>query len=125
MTCYVCLEECDEKSPCECGQLVHEECLMKVQKNNCTICKKPVDIEILESGEDGEYEECEGINNTSAIIIMLMISFVFYIISGYVGKCVVIMFRPVDNFAYFWTPIHLACSFIVTIVITFLSKIFY
>lgn len=47
--CYVCMEICDYKSPCECNIHVHKKCLEKIGKENCTICKKVFeeDISIL------------------------------------------------------------------------------
>ena len=43
MSCYVCLEECNDESPCECKHLVHETCLHRACKSqniiHCTICK--------------------------------------------------------------------------------------
>ncbi len=41
--CYICLENCDYKSPCECNQPVHKVCLRAAREYNnmCTICKSP------------------------------------------------------------------------------------
>jgi len=41
--CYICLENCDYKSPCECNQPVHKKCLRDARRYNnmCTICKSP------------------------------------------------------------------------------------
>jgi hypothetical protein len=46
--CYICFEYCDTKSPCECDEYVHMNCLIKFAKKNnkdsvvCTICKKEI-----------------------------------------------------------------------------------
>ena len=43
--CYICLEKCNEVSPCECKKNVHLSCLTEFiiknkLQNHCTICKK-------------------------------------------------------------------------------------
>ena len=38
--CYVCLQDCDNKSPCRCESYVHKECLNKIGKSYCTVCKE-------------------------------------------------------------------------------------
>ena len=41
--CYICMEVCSTKSPCECASYVHQDCLIQFLKTsgnmNCTICK--------------------------------------------------------------------------------------
>jgi hypothetical protein len=53
--CYICLEECDTKSPCRCSAVVHGECLKQVEKKNCTICnnrlKYPKVVQLEGTGE--------------------------------------------------------------------------
>lgn len=45
-TCYICLEECHESSPCQCQATVHQTCLeeyrSKSANENCTICQGPL-----------------------------------------------------------------------------------
>jgi hypothetical protein len=120
MKCYVCLEECNNKSPCECGAYVHTECLEDIKKQNCTICKKKLDIDI-ESDDD---DECFDNDDLYAIILFILCGFLFFIISGWIGKCFLVMFRPVDNFIYFWTPEHIVCSFVIMIIVALISKMF-
>ena len=46
-SCYICLEECDNTSPCKCQAVVHHKCLWefnsKNQKSKCTICQRGFD----------------------------------------------------------------------------------
>ena len=43
MSCYVCLEECEERGACLCRMRVHDTCRLRVvresQANACSICK--------------------------------------------------------------------------------------
>ena len=62
MSCYVCLEKCNEKSPCECEHLVHKECLHETCQSqhiiHCTICKSRLDNYVFRSetvSKNGEY----------------------------------------------------------------------
>jgi hypothetical protein len=61
MSCYVCLEECNEKSPCECKHLVHEECLHQVCKSqhiiHCTICKSNIDGYVFKNSASSKNED--------------------------------------------------------------------
>lgn len=45
-TCYICLEECHETSPCECQATVHTTCLREYcstsKHSHCTICQGPL-----------------------------------------------------------------------------------
>ena len=49
--CYVCLEECETKSPCECQMPVHERCLSEAhhvsQRKNCSICHSAIQVKNL------------------------------------------------------------------------------
>ena len=44
----VCLEECDQQSPCKCQTEIHKSCLIQMQlempHKNCTICHLPLKI---------------------------------------------------------------------------------
>ena len=88
MTCYVCMEECNEKSPCECGTHVHQECLENIKKQDCTICKKELDIYIECEDPDPCEDPCDPCEDESAcvIVIFVMCIFVFYVLSGWIGK---------------------------------------
>lgn len=115
MACYVCLEECDEKSPCECGALVHVACLKKVKKKNCTICKTPLNRLTLETNDvevedDAEVEDNIDIYVERCVAFAVFIIFVCYLVAGWVGKCFLLLIQPVENFANFWTLEHAVCS---------------
>lgn len=47
-TCYICLEECHEVSPCDCQAPVHKKCILKYHltsgKTHCTICQSPLQL---------------------------------------------------------------------------------
>lgn len=42
--CYICMNPCEERSPCECASFVHLECLCAFLKlsrhSHCTICHR-------------------------------------------------------------------------------------
>lgn len=79
--CYVCLEECDHKSPCDCGQPVHEKCLHDVRRHHslCTICKRSY----WDTKED--TEEVKTLSNRSICCLLLLIPFI-YVMSGLTGQ---------------------------------------
>jgi hypothetical protein len=47
MSCYICLDKCDNRSPCLCEAPIHLECLKQLRSHNrrnkihdeCSICK--------------------------------------------------------------------------------------
>ena len=52
MTCYICLEDCESESPCQCKAKVHIKCLMEysiaTKTSECSICKQRMEqIEAL------------------------------------------------------------------------------
>lgn len=79
-TCYICLEECNTTSPCECKAPVHHKCLWQYNRkssaNKCTICQ-------------GEFQQ---VFNQCLIIMggILSILFlcIFYIVGGVLGEFV-------------------------------------
>jgi len=78
--CYICLEECNTASPCECKAPVHRKCLMtfniKSKKSNCTICQvkfqDPLVVKWVLTALTG--------------IFIIISSVVFYIFCGFVGE---------------------------------------
>ena len=133
----MCLEECDEKSPCECGALVHVVCLKKVNKPNCTICKTPlnhfipkinefaIDVDVgVEVEVEVEVDDDIEIYVERCVAFALLISFVCYLIAGWVGKSFLMLFYPVENFALFWTFEHAVCSLVTLGLISFLMCLF-
>ncbi len=97
MSCYVCLEECNEKSPCECEHLVHEECLYQTCKSqhivHCTICKghlegyvfrntgssKNNDYNIIDSESDSDSDEDILTNRIYCLEISKLTYKIFYL----------------------------------------------
>jgi len=79
-TCYICLEECETTSPCECEAPVHHKCLWQFNRKSgaekCTICR-------------GEFEQ---VFNPCLImiggILALLFIGVFYIFGGFFGEFV-------------------------------------
>ena len=79
-TCYICLEECDGVSPCECKAPVHHKCLCQYRRksgtNKCTICQ-------------GEFQQvfklCRCILGT---ILTLLFICMFYIVAGFMGELI-------------------------------------
>ena len=47
-TCYICLDNCEIKSPCSCKSYVHIECFKELERNNqgrkCGYCRKYISI---------------------------------------------------------------------------------
>jgi hypothetical protein len=100
MSCYVCLEECNEKSPCECEHIVHDKCLHQTCKTqsiiHCTICKshlggysfknsssKNSDYNIIESNDsdsDSDSNDSVDLNNSYYIEISKWKYYIFYFI---------------------------------------------
>lgn len=78
--CYVCLEECDHKSPCDCGQPVHEKCLNDVRRHHslCTICKRTY-------WDTEEVEVKTKLSNRNICCLLLLIPFI-YVMSGLTGQ---------------------------------------
>lgn len=79
-SCYICLEECNTTSPCECKAPVHRKCLMtfniKSKKSNCTICQgnfqQPLIVKWVLTALTG--------------IFIIISSVVFYLCCGFIGE---------------------------------------
>ena len=104
MECYVCLEECNYKSPCECGSPVHEECLKKIDSPNCTVCKDTLYIEIEEEPEiEDETQTCnyKGIlcKHVSVFLISTIITwFRIFHSRDLITELLIFLFKAVDLF---------------------------
>jgi len=78
--CYICLEECDGVSPCECKAPVHHKCLWQYRRksgtNKCTICQ-------------GEFQQvfklCRCILGTMLTLLFICM---IYIMAGFVGELI-------------------------------------
>ena len=89
MDCYVCLEECDHKSPCECQTHVHEKCLHEVKqyhKKRCTICRsKYTDTSSEDSDTDTDTDTDYDRRQTVCyvgIVLVILIYLILYTIYG-------------------------------------------
>ena len=88
--CYVCLQECEEKSPCQCEIPVHPQCLQQINKEFCTICKNPlsgtfyITIEEMEEEPMPEQKKCRSVcarglcKYISLGIVSMIITFTSY-----------------------------------------------
>ena len=72
MSCYVCLKNTSNKSPCVCRAPIHQKCLYQMQKkmhlDHCTLCLEPFD--------DGDE---------SARMIWILLGVVFYLLWSHNG----------------------------------------
>lgn len=87
MDCYVCLEECDHKSPCQCRTSVHEKCLHDVKqyhKKKCTICRSKYTDTSSEDSEDEDSEDDPGLGGYNGrqtmCYIGIILAFIIYLI---------------------------------------------
>jgi hypothetical protein len=90
MDCYVCLEECDHKSPCQCRTSVHEKCLHDVKqyhKKKCTICRSKYTDTSSEDSEDEDSEDEDedseisaGYGRQTMCYIGIIVAFIIYLI---------------------------------------------
>lgn len=84
MDCYVCLEECDHKSPCQCQTHVHEKCLNEVKqyhKKRCTICRGKYTDTSSEDSEDSEKSSDSGTDRRLTMCyIGIFVAFIIYLI---------------------------------------------
>ena len=111
-TCYVCLEECEDKSPCKCAHPLHSECLSALQanSNHCTICTwRFTNIDEDEDEDDDDDDDEDGVYFYFDLAAFLFAMFGFYVFSGYIGKCFVMPFYNVELLP-FWTVEHFLCS---------------
>lgn len=83
--CYICLEECDHKSPCDCGHPVHEKCLEDARKykNMCTICQDKFSDNSSEDSEDSDPW------NPRTSWLYCCLSPLIYVLSGFAGQMLI------------------------------------
>ena len=118
--CYICLEECEDVSPCECGIPLHIACLQCMQEQmpntECTICKSTLEIETDAPCKNDDQAPVPEehimrihleymLSSLSALGCILLI----YVCIGWFGKflfwCMGI--RLQENISFFWTIEHL------------------
>lgn len=132
--CYVCLEACENKSPCQCEINVHQTCLenacLKLQKRDCTICKSPINIEYLniEIAPPDVIEIPSNIidyeNTCIACTCTNIFIFIIYFITGCLGKMALFLIGYQTDLWCFWCIEHLIASLGFIILVTAITKIF-
>ena len=112
--CYVCLEACETKSPCECQMPVHEECLatthQKMPRTDCSICRSPIQVEYVQlRPEPPMVYLLEMREHTSVLCCAMVYIFSLYLLFGWAGKLFLFVCGyQIDAFP-FWTLEHMAC----------------
>lgn len=103
-TCYVCLENCLEKSPCKCQIPIHHGCMSTMQQKipdlNCTICRTPLNLEVVKP-------------YTSVHLFRSILKlFLLYLLLGWIGKCMLYLagMKMQHDFLFFWTIEHCICA---------------
>lgn len=99
MTCYICLEPCENQSPCECGAPAHLKCLLEytivTKQTHCSICKGDMDefmaiMELLEvlpvTTSRPSSRRLRRINMASCVFLMVFIFSLTQVIYSYSVK---------------------------------------
>lgn len=112
--CYVCLEVCETKSPCECQMPVHEECLAvahrKMPRTDCSICRSPIQVEYVQLRPKPPMVYLREIRHDSyAFCCFIMYIFIIYLIFGWLGKLFLFTCGYQIVTFSFWTWQHLIC----------------
>jgi hypothetical protein len=86
-SCYICMENCNTTSPCECNAPVHRTCLyefnIKRNKTHCTICQQKFrDSRIVTK----MLFKCFFF--TQVCLLLVLFSILTYIVCGFVGEYV-------------------------------------
>ena len=112
--CYICLEECDTKSPCECQMPVHERCLSEAhhvsQRKNCSICHSAIQVKNLRFFPipAAVYTRDHGNECAKPAVWTFFYLLFIYILFGWVGKLVAyglgVQIDP--EWGAFWTTEH-------------------
>lgn len=128
--CYVCFEPCVETSPCSCGQPIHARCFLAMQiqmpHSQCKICNTPLRIEEACFPEAFEpidtlviADEQPPDAHCLAAFMCLLTIFMWYLLSGYTGKLVMMVGHwdfTMHTFFEFWSWLHaLGATFITAI----------
>jgi len=117
--CYVCLDECTTKSPCQCEIAMHPECLREIRMHYraCTVCKT-----VYEEAEEEEEEEEE---ENQVLVVMATVTFVvvlfvgLYILGGMIGQCLMLIMgmRPVVTTPATFVEIITSAEFVVAAIL--------
>lgn len=101
--CYICTDQTDEQSPCQCKAYVHKECLDTWTEKSgfvrCSICKSRLEGLKIEYLDDDEMVR-ENKSITKGIKIL------FWFICGFLGKTILaLIFEPsIMYIAEYWSP---------------------
>ena len=122
-TCYICLEECQSLSPCECRAPVHQKCIRKYRlksaKTHCTICQSPLQ---LTRWQKCAKMSCKMIIYIITLLLGLLCGLISYVACGFIGmytwttlgicECVVHRSSFVDTLgtpAFVWSSFGAMC----------------
>ena len=125
--CYVCLEACETKSPCQCEIPVHTECLaatiQKIPRSDCSICRSPIQVEYVQLRPEPPVVYLSEIrhNGIGCCCIILYI-FVIYLIFGWIGKLFLFACGYQTNAIVFWTWEHIVCFIGMFLVVACISN---
>lgn len=129
--CYVCLESCEEKSPCYCEMPIHKECLTdvrrKIPSTTCTICKSPIQVQPFEIIIDPPdvYEQVNNSKDDVIVSICIIInSALIYLFTGWVGKLCLYLIGIQTDILCFWSVDHIFASMGMLMIFVGISKIF-
>lgn len=129
--CYICLEECDSKSPCECKMNVHPDCLSEshyhLPRKDCSICKTPITVKPFHFIPPPLMRSIQRREDSERIkyAIFYMIFFViFYLVLGWVGKGIACTLGVTigEDWGQFWTIEHFVAFLCTLILCTCLSN---
>lgn len=85
-TCYICLEECQSLSPCECQAPVHKKCIyayrLKSAKTHCTICQSPLQLTRWQKCTE---MSCKIVIYAITLILGLLCGLLYYVACGFIG----------------------------------------
>lgn len=117
--CYLCLEECMTKSPCECKSFIHRECqhqlVYRTSSGTCTVCRCP-------------YTNVRMRSSINFEVIRILILLSALVICGSISGAGVIVFSnrgpslstPVSVFAIMFT---MTCSSTVFVFVSILAYV--
>jgi hypothetical protein len=121
--CYVCLEACEQKSPCECKMYVHENCLAmahaKMPRNDCSVCRSPIVVKHVELDiPPPKIYQIDVPYSSSVYVSVCFVVYLFtiYILFGWIGQLFLMACGFQTVFPVFWVMGHLF-SFLGTIII--------
>jgi len=116
--CYICLEQCQDTSPCACETRVHTECLIKfltVSNNSiCTICKTDYDLDSPMFRQTPiQAKGCNYIQKCTMGLFYSACLFIAYVLSGLAGQFIGnwLGITSDDPIKTIWTPEHALATF--------------